>query len=60
MPRDPINTGTTNPGLGGLEYFYFCYNAGSGNLPATANVAIGYRTEIGSQSIEQNFAVDQC
>jgi len=60
MPRDPVNTGTVGPMLGGLTYFYYCYLAGSGNLPATANVAIGYYSETGSQYVFQNFAVDQC
>lgn len=61
MPRDPINTGTADPGLGGLAYFYYCYPAGSGMLPATPNVAIGYNAETGvSKYTRVNFAVDQC
>jgi hypothetical protein len=38
MPRDPVNTGITDPTISGLTYSYYCFNAGSGNLPATANV----------------------
>lgn len=60
MPKDPVNTGITAPNLGGLAYFYYCYPAGSGYLPATANVEIGYRSETGNQYVKQDFAVDQC
>ncbi|MHB1008167.1 MAG: type II secretion system protein [Propionibacteriaceae bacterium] len=60
MPRDPVNTGITDPTISGLTYSYFCFPAGSGNLPATANVAIAYRAEIGNQYVRQDFAVDQC
>jgi len=60
MPKDPVNTGITDPTISGLTYSYYCFNAGSGNLPATANVAIAYRAEIGNQYVRQDFAVDQC
>jgi prepilin-type N-terminal cleavage/methylation domain-containing protein len=60
MPRDPVNTGIASPELGGLAYFYYCFDAGAGNLPATANVAIGYNSETGNQYVRQDFAVDQC
>jgi prepilin-type N-terminal cleavage/methylation domain-containing protein len=60
MPRDPVNTGITAPGSGGLAYSYYCFNAGAGNLPATANVTIGYYSETGNQDVMQSFAVDQC
>ena len=62
MPVDPINTGTTDP-LGsspGLTYFYYCYGAGSGPLPATANVRLGYYSEVSKQNVFYNFPVNQC
>lgn len=62
IPVDPVNTGTGDP-LGpsaGLAYFYYCYGAGSGPLPATANVRLGYRSEVTNQNVYTNFAVERC
>ena len=62
VPIDPQNTlaSSTNPTLTtNRVYFYYCYNAGSGPLPATANVRMGYTTG-GGQAIDKRFAVTQC
>ncbi len=61
VPVDPVNTGTTDPGAGGgLSYFYYCYDAGSGMLPATANVVLGYKSEVTNASVRTNFSVERC
>ena len=62
VPVDPVNTGTTDPGGAGagLAYFYYCYDAGSGILPATANVSIGYKSEVANTSRRTNFSVERC
>ncbi len=61
MPVDPVNTGTTDPGLGyELTYFYYCYPTGSGTMPATPNVSLGYYSESTHGSKWAYFAVDQC
>jgi prepilin-type N-terminal cleavage/methylation domain-containing protein len=61
LPVDPINTGTTDPlGTAGLAYFYYCYNAGGGPLPATANVRLGYHSEATNQNVYTDFPVDKC
>ena len=62
VPSDPVNTGTTDPGGAGagLAYFYYCYDAGSGMLPATANVSIGYKSEVANTSRRTNFSVERC
>ena len=62
IPVDPVNTGTTDPMLpdAGLAYFYYCYPAGQGPMPATANVRLGYRSEVSGQSVSTNFAVERC
>ncbi|OYX38072.1 hypothetical protein B7Z00_02470 [Candidatus Saccharibacteria bacterium 32-50-10] len=62
VPSDPVNTGITDPGGAGagLAYFYYCYDAGSGMLPATANVSIGYKSEVANTSRRTNFSVERC
>lgn len=61
IPVDPVNTGTTDPlGTAGLAYFYYCYATGSGPLPATPNVRLGYHSEVTDQNVYANFSVDQC
>lgn len=61
VPIDPINTGTTDPTFAGnLLYFYYCYNAGSGPLPATPNVRIGYHSEQTGANISESFPVEAC
>lgn len=61
IPIDPINTGTTDPlGTAGLAYFYYCYPAGAGPLPATPNVRLGYHSEATDQNVYSNFSVAQC
>jgi prepilin-type N-terminal cleavage/methylation domain-containing protein len=61
LPVDPINTGTTDPlGTAGLAYFYYCYPAGAGPLPATPNVRLGYHSEASNQNVYSNIPVDQC
>lgn len=62
MPVDPINTTNGDPSVGSDDraYFYYCYPAGSGPLPATANVNIGYRSEQTGQNVTLPFAVDSC
>lgn len=66
MPVDPINETFVSPpaldaGSGTHRvYFYYCYNTGSGPLPATPNVVLGYRSETNSASVRENFAVERC
>lgn len=62
IPVDPVNTGTTDPMLSGagLAYFYYCYAAGQGPLPATANVRLGYRSEATNTNVYTNFSVEKC
>lgn len=61
IPVDPVNSGTTDPlGTAGLAYFYYCYPAGAGPLPATPNVRLGYHSESSNQNVYSNIAVDQC
>jgi prepilin-type N-terminal cleavage/methylation domain-containing protein len=62
IPADPTNTGTADPlgPSGGLAYFYYCYGAGSGPLPATANVRLGYRSEVSNQNVYTDMAVERC
>ena len=62
MPVDPTNTMTASnnpPGSGNLNYFYYCYTAGSGPMPATDNVRIGYHKDDGSLVV-MDFAVTAC
>ena len=61
MPVDPVNTmsGTNPPAGGNFTYFYYCYTAGSGPLPATDNVRIGYHKG-NSTVVTDNFAVLAC
>ena len=61
IPIDPTNTGTTDPlGTAGLAYFYYCYPAGAGPLPATTNVRLGYHSEATNQNVYSDFPVDKC
>ena len=62
MPLDPLNVSTTDPSNGNDDraYFYYCYNMGSGPMPATANVRIGYRSEQTGNYVDARFAVDSC
>lgn len=62
IPVDPINTGVADPGPGTYEltYFYFCYPTGTGPLPATPNVSLGYFSEMTHSKVSLPFAVDQC
>lgn len=61
IPIDPVNTGTADPMLGyELTYFYYCYPAGGGPLPATANVQLGYWSEVTRSQVTTPFTVDQC
>lgn len=61
MPIDPVNTGTADPGQGyELTYFYYCYATGSGPLPATPNVHLGYWSEVTHSQAGESFAVEQC
>lgn len=62
VPVDPVNTGITDPGgaSAGLAYFYYCYDAGSGMLPATANVSMGYKSEVTNTTKKTNFSVERC
>lgn len=64
MPVDPINTpntaGTGDPTQGGQSYYYYCYNAGSGPNPATANVRFGYWSEQTKAMVNVFLPVDAC
>jgi hypothetical protein len=60
IPVDPINTGVTDPSLNGLAYFYYCYYAGTGPMPATANVVVGYTSEASNSRVNTVFPVDNC
>ena len=61
MPVDPTNTGTADPmNTYELTYFYFCYPPGSGLLPATSNVRLGYWSEQTKTQKNYSFAVDSC
>lgn len=61
VPADPVNTGLADPGISGnLAYYYYCYAAGSGPLPATPNVRLGYRSEATNLRVDTNFAVESC
>lgn len=62
MPVDPLNVSTTDPSNGNDDwaYFYYCYAAGSGPLPATANVRVGYRSEQTGNYVDARFPVDRC
>lgn len=62
IPVDPVNTLTSSnnpPGGGNFNYFYYCYTAGSGPLPATDNVRIGYHSSNGLL-VTSDFAIDAC
>lgn len=62
MPVDPVNTITTanNPPAGSnRNYFYYCYLTGSGPLPATDNVRIGYHKQ-DDTVVTIDFAVTSC
>ena len=62
MPVDSTNSMpvTTNaPDVQNRVYFYHCYIAGQGPLPATDNVRLGYMKQDGSQ-INNNFSVTAC
>ena len=62
MPVDSQNVLTANnnpPQAGNTVYYYYCYPPGSGSLPATANVRIGYHNSDGTAQ-ETSFAVTAC
>jgi prepilin-type N-terminal cleavage/methylation domain-containing protein len=60
-PLDPVNTGIVDPNSGyELTYFYYCYAAGSGPLPATPNVQLGYWSESSRSMALSAFPVEQC
>lgn len=63
IPVDPVNTLTTadtNPRTNGnYTYFYYCYVAPSGPLPATDNVRLGYHKTDGTP-VYVDFPVDDC
>lgn len=62
MPVDSQNTMalTTNaPDSSNRVYFYYCYAVGTGPLPATDNVRLGYILDNGSIKNE-NFPVTAC
>ena len=62
MPSDPRNTmpyTANGPDPSNRVYFYYCYNQGAGNLPATPNVRIGYFKESGA-GVNENFPVKSC
>lgn len=62
IPVDPVNTmatGNNPPAAGNFNYFYACYSAGAGPLPATANVRTGYHKTDGS-IVTLDFPVDAC
>lgn len=62
MPIDPVNTMNASnnpPGSGNLNYYYYCYELGSGPLPATPNVVIGYHKSDGT-AVQRNFGVAAC
>ena len=40
--------------------FYYCYDAGSGTLPATANVTLGYKSEVANATRRTHFSVEKC
>lgn len=60
IPIDPVNTGMADPSQHGLAYYYFCYNAGSGPTPATANASLGYQSEVSNLNITFSIPVDSC
>lgn len=61
MPVDPINTPNTSfAPNSGRTYFYYCYPAGSGGLPATTNVRMGYISERSGTNVLTDFAVEKC
>lgn len=61
MPLDPTNSrpnaDASNPT--NRNYFYYCYNAGTGPNPATANVRLGYQNESGA-NVLLDFPVTSC
>ena len=61
VPTDPTNTISANnpPAGGNFNYFYYCYSAGSGPLPATDNVRIGYHKS-DNTLVTSDFPVDAC
>jgi prepilin-type N-terminal cleavage/methylation domain-containing protein len=62
MPVDPANTmpvTSNGPDAANRVYFYYCYTAGAGPLPATDNVRLGYIVEGGTIKSE-NFPVTSC
>lgn len=61
MPVDPVNTVASSnpPGTGSMSYFYYCYSAGTGPLPASDNVRIGYHKADGTLVYDQ-FPVNAC
>ena len=64
IPVDPINApnavGTGDPTLGGQAYYYYCYPAGSGPNPATANVRYGYWSEQTKSGVNFYLPVEAC
>ncbi|MFZ2836490.1 MAG: hypothetical protein WAZ21_04165 [Candidatus Saccharimonadales bacterium] len=62
IPVDPINNGTTDPMLAGFgsAYYYYCYPAGQGPMPATANVRLGYRSDVTGQNVNTDISVEKC
>jgi prepilin-type N-terminal cleavage/methylation domain-containing protein len=61
MPTDPKNTTVDNnpPAGGNFVYYYYCYNAGSGPLPATDNVVVGYHKD-NNTAVSESFPVNDC
>lgn len=61
MPTDPVNKMATNnaPETSNRGYYYYCYPAGQGTLPATANVRIGYIKSNGT-GVTESFPVSEC
>ena len=60
IPVDPVNSGITDPSAGGLAYYCYCYNTGSGPMPATPNVSLGYHSEVSNQNIAIGIPVERC
>lgn len=64
MPVDPVNemaAGSNDPNASTEHrvYHYYCYPVGSGSLPATPSVRIGYHKENGTR-VRENFPVTAC
>ncbi|AHB41927.1 hypothetical protein RAAC3_TM7C00001G0054 [Candidatus Saccharibacteria bacterium RAAC3_TM7_1] len=62
VPLDPTNNlayPANGPDPSNRVYFYYCYNQGSGSLPATPNARIGYFKESGA-GINEYFPITNC